>query len=460
VVFDQLWWAAAALVVIVLLDGGDPRLWLVLGAVVGIGLETKDTMVVWALALALGTVLTQGRRVLRGPWPWAGAAVAAALVAPNIVWQVLHGWPSVTFAHNLSRQTASEWPFPKLVLASLVLLGPLGVPVAGAGAVHLLRRPAVRAVGIASVVALGILLVTGGKPYYPGAIWPVLLGAGAVAAEARVRAPSSRRMAVGAVTVAAAIVLPVTLQVLPTATMARSGVVKAINPDLLETLGWPEMVGTVESVAQTLPTGERPSATVLTSNYTEASMLSVYARPGDLPVLGRQNSAWMWGRPDRLAGTVVAVAFNATSSPAGGAMCSLQLSSRTATGLPTRRRESGSSSAVTRLLPRAVSGTRSAATAEPAPGHRQLCPTTTNGAARGPRRAARRAVGDSAVSHTLMAPIGSRPAARGAGQKGAAKTRAHARACGTRASAWGGLSARLYPHSASVSRGRLTAVAR
>ncbi len=116
-------------------------------------------------------------------------------------------------------------------------------------------------------------------------------------------------MAVGAVTVAAAIVLPVTLQVLPTATMARSGVVKAINPDLLETLGWPEMVGTVESVAQTLPTGERPSATVLTSNYTEASMLSVYARPGDLPVLGCQNSAWMWGRPDLLAGTVVAVGF-------------------------------------------------------------------------------------------------------------------------------------------------------
>ena len=61
VVFDQLWWAAAALVVIVLLDGGDPRLWLVLGAVVGIGLETKDTMVVWAIALALGAVLTQGR---------------------------------------------------------------------------------------------------------------------------------------------------------------------------------------------------------------------------------------------------------------------------------------------------------------------------------------------------------------------------------------------------------------
>ena len=121
----------------------------------------------WALALALGAVLTQGRQVLRGPWPWAGAAVVAGLVAPNIVWQVLHGWPSVTFAHNLSRQTASEWPFPKLVLASLVLLGPLGVPVAGAGAVHLLRRPAVRAVGIATVDALGILLVTGGKPYYP-----------------------------------------------------------------------------------------------------------------------------------------------------------------------------------------------------------------------------------------------------------------------------------------------------
>jgi hypothetical protein len=37
--FDVLVWLAAVYLLVVLLDGGDPRLWLLLGVVLGVGLE-------------------------------------------------------------------------------------------------------------------------------------------------------------------------------------------------------------------------------------------------------------------------------------------------------------------------------------------------------------------------------------------------------------------------------------
>ena len=61
--------------------------WLALGALLALGLYAKYSIAVLVGALAIA-VLTQpkGRAALASPWPWAGAALAAALVAPQLVW--------------------------------------------------------------------------------------------------------------------------------------------------------------------------------------------------------------------------------------------------------------------------------------------------------------------------------------------------------------------------------------
>ena len=73
--------------------------WLLVGLAGGIGLLTKYTMGIFALSALLYLALTPALRpLLRSPRPYAGAALAGLVFAPNLWWNHRHGWP--TFQHT------------------------------------------------------------------------------------------------------------------------------------------------------------------------------------------------------------------------------------------------------------------------------------------------------------------------------------------------------------------------
>jgi 4-amino-4-deoxy-L-arabinose transferase-like glycosyltransferase len=89
--FDQLWWVLAAFIVLRLLKRDDPKLWLVFGLVVGLGLMTKITMTCFGFALVVGLLLTPSRKYLASKWLWLGGLIAFAFLLPYIGWQIAHG---------------------------------------------------------------------------------------------------------------------------------------------------------------------------------------------------------------------------------------------------------------------------------------------------------------------------------------------------------------------------------
>jgi 4-amino-4-deoxy-L-arabinose transferase-like glycosyltransferase len=62
-----------------------PRSWLAAGAVVGLGLENKDLLLLFSAALVVGLLLTPSRSVLATSWPWMGLSIAVLLWMPNLV---------------------------------------------------------------------------------------------------------------------------------------------------------------------------------------------------------------------------------------------------------------------------------------------------------------------------------------------------------------------------------------
>ncbi len=66
--FDQLRWALLAYLAIRLLRQDRPQSWLLCGAVVGLGLLTKESIFAWVLALVAGLLLSPARRRLRTGW--------------------------------------------------------------------------------------------------------------------------------------------------------------------------------------------------------------------------------------------------------------------------------------------------------------------------------------------------------------------------------------------------------
>ncbi|HEY2596444.1 MAG TPA: glycosyltransferase family 39 protein, partial [Chloroflexota bacterium] len=100
VTFDQVVWLTALYLLARLVRTGDPRLWVAIGATLGVGLETKYTVIGLIIGVVAGTLLTRERRHLATPWPWIGLALMLLIFSPNVFWQVAHGWPSVEYTLN------------------------------------------------------------------------------------------------------------------------------------------------------------------------------------------------------------------------------------------------------------------------------------------------------------------------------------------------------------------------
>ncbi|HKA68636.1 MAG TPA: glycosyltransferase family 39 protein, partial [Actinomycetes bacterium] len=314
--FDLLFAMVLSWLLLCWLNGGHDRLWLAMGAVLGFGLWNKYTLVLVAVGLLGGIAVAGPREALRTIWPYAGAAVALLIWLPNLIWQAANDWPQLDMAAEISDQgefggRAGALPY------QLILVGPPIAAILIAGLVRLLHTPDAdarryRCLGWAYLIVLGLVLLTGGKPYYASGLAPVLLAAGGVAVEgwlARGRSPTGRSaLVIEAIAVNLAASIAIALPVWPLSWLPNTPQAVA-NYDALETVGWPELVRAVAEVRDTLPDGR--SATILTGNYGEAGAIDRFGGGYGLPTAySGHNAYWTWGPPpDSATGPVIVVGY-------------------------------------------------------------------------------------------------------------------------------------------------------
>lgn len=305
--FDQLTWAAALFLFARLLRGGAQQLWIAIGAVIGVGLETKFTIAGLPVVMFLALLASSRRNLVASPWPWLGAAVALVLFAPNLAWQATHEWISVQY--TLSHRGRTEGPAAYWLQQLFVLGLPLIVP-GVAGLVALRKDPRFTPLVYVVVGAELLFFATGGKSYYPAPVYPVVYAAGAMWLDDRLRSP----LAVGASIAAAAAItvvsLPLLLPVLPARAMVSSGIWKS-QPGWGEMIGWQDLVKQTATVYQALPADQRANAIILTGNYGEAGAVDLYGPAYGLPqAVSRHLSFWYWAPPRMDPPTAVVLGFD------------------------------------------------------------------------------------------------------------------------------------------------------
>jgi hypothetical protein len=296
---DLFAWAIILWLLVKLLAGGDRRLWLAVGVVAGIALENKDTILFLGAGLAVGLVLARRWDVVRSPWAWVAIGIAFLMWVPNLAWQASNGWPQFTMARAISQYAADNRG--QIVPLLWLFTGPFLFPVSAAGLLWVLRSKAAapwRAIGIAALAALALVVISGGKAYYVIGTAPLFIAAGAILLD-RWLARGHFRLKAGSFTSAAvlsgALIAYLTLPILPVATFAASSL-PATVPDTANQVGWPQFVATVEGVVAALPADQRARAVILTNDYSEASPL-VLLGAGLPPVYSGHNAFWDWGPP-------------------------------------------------------------------------------------------------------------------------------------------------------------------
>jgi hypothetical protein len=283
--------------------------WLAVGLAAGVTMEIKTLVATVAVAALVGLLAAGPWEPLRRPGPYVAALVALVLAAPNLVWQAANGWPQLEVAREIAAGSSATSTDRWLVVPmQLLIVGPVIGVVLVAGLVALLRSPRWRPyrwIGIAYLVLLVIVVVTGGKPYYSAGLMLPLLAAGVAAVHGWAAPSEGRTTLLGALL--AVHVVGTTLVTLPVSTAGSpiTTFANGPNPDMGETIGWDQFVPAVMNSALAEPT----TTGILTANYGEAGALDKARREGTSlpPVWSGHNAYGLWGPPPESVTSVIVV---------------------------------------------------------------------------------------------------------------------------------------------------------
>lgn len=318
VVIDQLWWTLALFSLIKLCRTNDARWWLLFGVATGLGLLSKFSVLVFGFATFIALIATPARRWLKTPWPWGAALISFAIGSPSIVGQLTLGFPVLDQMGDLINvQLARVSPLSFLIDQPRMQPGFVIAVIGASGLAFGRAWRSYRLVGWTCIAAFVLIMTLHGKGYYIGPVYPVLVGAGAVAFE-RFRLPARWGMAASMV-VYVAVLFPLGLPVLPPETMERYlvsiglqsaattifGNRERIPQDYADMLNWEAQVREIGRVYEELPPEDRRRAVILASNYGEAGAIDFYGPSYGLPkAVAFVGTYWFFG-PGELPGDVI-----------------------------------------------------------------------------------------------------------------------------------------------------------
>ena len=321
-VIDVLLWTIAARVLIDAIEKPTDRRWAVLGLVVGLGLLNKISMAWIAGGFAVGLVLSPARALLKTRGPWIAALIAGVMFMPHIGWQVSHGWPTLEFIRNASRDKMQVTTPAAFLKNQILNMHPATFPIWGVGLWVLLRGrrgAADRVLGVAFVsVALLLLLNRTSRSGYLAAGYPMLLAAGGAAWERWLKGRGIRAAAVAVLLLCGVITAPMAIPILPVDSYLLYSAALGIRPSTEEKKeigrlpqffadrqGWEQFVDQIGLAWERIAPADRGSAVVYAGNYGEAGAIELFGRARGIRVVSAHNNYWQWGPQGHTGGIMI-----------------------------------------------------------------------------------------------------------------------------------------------------------
>jgi len=326
--FEPLLWTIILYFIIRLVQEENTKYWLIVGLLMGLGLEIKHTMAVYAVALVFGMLLTNTRRILWNRWFLWGMLGCFLLLLPNLIWQYVNGFPSLEFYRNaMLNKNVSRGPLD-VILDQILFTNPFAFPLWIIGLVYFFVAPEgrkYRFFGWAYLILLSVMVLSqSSRPDRIGAIYTGLFAAGGIAIE-RLRRPLVHRLVAGLTIVmlvcGVAVFAPIATPLLPPPTLknylsaigfsfsVEQGKINEPIPQwLADRLGWRELASDVAGVYHSLPTEEQRNTIIVSTNYGEAGALELFGPEFGLPpVFATHNNYHLWGPPSDSIKTYIGV---------------------------------------------------------------------------------------------------------------------------------------------------------
>jgi hypothetical protein len=313
--FDFFFWITAAYFFLRIIQEGNPKLWLVLGVVLGLGLLNKTSVFWLGAGIFVGTIFTPLRKDLKTKYPYIAALITFLIFSPFIIWNLNHDLAHLEFMQNAALRKYGGLSPISFILDQILILNPLAILIWLPGIIFYFFKKdfkQYRAVGFIWFTTFIILIANiHSKGEYIAAAYQLLFAGGAVMLEkwsaARKRGWIKYAVVVQ-VLIAAIFISPLARPLIPVENFQDYQSMIGIDPPdnegnqlkelpqfYADMFGWEELAKNVSEVYLTLPEEERKNTVVYCSNYGKAGAIEYYSKKYPLPkVVSPHNSYWYW----------------------------------------------------------------------------------------------------------------------------------------------------------------------
>jgi len=274
-------------------------------------------MVLYGAGLLIGFIFTDKRKLLFSRWILLGGLACFLIILPNLIWQILHHFPSLELYRNSFGSKNISKTYLQVLIEQIVFANPFSFPLWITGLIYLAFPGGKRyRLFLFAFIFLMLLMLAGhsSRPDRISSIYTFFMASGAVAIEQHLQS-FWRRLTLASLAIlmglGGIILAPVFCPLLPPAILkhhiSRLGLKFDIEEGkkgepipqwLADRIGWEDLAVQVSQVYHSLPEDEQRNAVIISSNYGEAGALEYYAPGLGLPnVYSTHNSYHSWGPP-------------------------------------------------------------------------------------------------------------------------------------------------------------------
>ncbi len=328
--FEPLIWALVVWYSIKMVRENNTKYWLHIGILMGLGLEMKHTIVLYGVALLVGLLISSKRKLLFTKWSLWGGLACFLIILPNIIWQIIHGFPSLELYANSFLSKNINKSYLQVFIEQVLFINPFTFPLWMGGLVFtfLIKDKSFRYMGFAYLLLLFIMMKGhSSRPDRIASIYIFFNAVGAVALSQwkNTRWKNSIRIGYLVILLAGGILLaPAFMPLMKPQPLKKylselglhfsveEGKKDEPIPQwLADRIGWPNLAEEVAEVYRALPENERKNAVIVSSDYGTAGALEIYGPPLGLPpVYATHNSFHSWGPPSDTVKTFIGVSID------------------------------------------------------------------------------------------------------------------------------------------------------
>lgn len=298
--------------------------WINIGIVFGLLIMNKHTAIVFIFFFIISLLLTKNRKFLFSKYFLYGIAISAIIILPNVIWQILNGFPSLEFYLNNLEIKNVRIPAVEYLTLITVAYNPFTLIIVLLGTGYLLFNKEKSIYNTFAILFLLIFILffiwrTGRVDRFAFSLLGVI-PAGAIFINQLVEKLKQKWIyfAGGTLLISCFIIfIPLLIPFLNYENSAKLTQLYGLNTEieigkkplipqfLADRIGWKEKAEMVGKVFLSLPEAEREKTIIAADNYGNAGALELYGKKfGFKNVVCGHNNYYLWSK-ERLDGDII-----------------------------------------------------------------------------------------------------------------------------------------------------------